>query len=449
MMKEKTKWYKLQIARICARIGIMSTLTLGIFCVDQSRIKEVRIGEHLIGYAKSEQVVKECFEEAKQVVNEQNDNRIQWDLTCDFVKGTRDEILTRSQLQDKMEQELERVKDTQKQLFYSIKVGDYTRTLQDKKEIEHILEKVQENYSHTDNVSVDLIKQEDQTLVAKVELLKRSDKKQSLVAAARENVDTDDKQVKDAKKLLGTQKEEVVHVNFAQHIQIEPVYVLPSEIESPKQVVEDLTEDQIVEVVVQKEEIRYKSFSPESIYEKSDKLYKGEKKIASKGEKGIVSVTEIVEYKNGKEEKREMIKTEVIDQGSPTKILCGTKERPTFIKPLDGGILTSNFGMRWGVLHAGVDWGCPIGTPVKASCNGTVIQAGWMNGYGNCITIAHENGTATRYGHLNEVKVSAGQKVKQGELIAFSGNTGMSTGPHLHFEIRKNDTPTNPLPFLP
>lgn len=133
-MKEKTKWYKLQIARICARIGIMSTLTLGIFCVDQSRIKEVRIGEHLIGYAKSEQVVKECFEEAKQVVSEQNDNRIQWDLNCDFVKGTRDEILTRSQLQDKMEQELERVKDTQKQLFYSIKVGDYTGTLQDKKE---------------------------------------------------------------------------------------------------------------------------------------------------------------------------------------------------------------------------------------------------------------------------------------------------------------------------
>lgn len=448
-MKEKTKWYKSQIVKVCARIGIMSTLTLGIFCVDQSRIKEVRIGEHLIGYAKSEQIVKECFEEAKQVVNEQNDNRIQWDLTCDFVKGTRDEILTRSQLQDKMEQELERVKNTQKQLFYSVKIGDYRGTLQDKKEIEDILEKVQENYSHTDNVSVDLVEQDDQTLVAKVQLLKRSDKKQSLVATAKEKVKTDENTIKDTKKLLKIREEEVVNVNFAQPVEVEPVYVLPSEVESPDQVVENLTEKEIVEVVVQKEEVQYKTYSPEAIYVKSNKLYKGEKKIARKGQKGIISVTELVEYNNGQEEKREVVKKEIIDEGVPTKIVCGTKERPTFMKPLDGGVLTSNFGMRWGVLHAGVDWGVPIGTPVKASCTGTVIQAGWMNGYGNCITIAHDNGMTTRYGHLNEVKVKVGQKVKQGKVIAFSGNTGMSTGPHLHFEIRKNDTPTDPLPFLP
>lgn len=448
-MKEKTKWYQSQIVKVCARIGIMSTLTLGIFCVDQSRIKEVRIGEHLIGYAKSEQIVKECFEEAKQVVNEQNDNRIQWDLTCDFVKGTRDEILTRSQLQDKMEQELERVKNTQKQLFYSVKIGDYRGTLQDKKEIEDILEKVQENYSHTDNVSVDLVEQDDQTLVAKVQLLKRSDKKQSLVATAKEKVKTDENTIKDTKKLLKIREEEVVNVNFAQPVEVEPVYVLPSEVESPDQVVENLTEQEIVEVVVQKEEVQYKTYSPEAIYVKSNKLYKGEKKIARKGQKGIISVTELVEYNNGQEEKREVVKKEIVDEGVPAKIVCGTKERPTFMKPLDGGVLTSNFGMRWGVLHAGVDWGVPIGTPVKASCTGTVIQAGWMNGYGNCITIAHDNGMTTRYGHLNEVKVKVGQKVKQGKVIAFSGNTGMSTGPHLHFEIRKNDTPTDPLPFLP
>lgn len=448
-MKEKAKWYQSQIVKVCARIGIMSTLTLGIFCVDQSRIKEVRIGEHLIGYAKSEQIVKECFEEAKQVVNEQNDNRIQWDLTCDFVKGTRDEILTRSQLQDKMEQELERVKNTQKQLFYSVKIGDYRGTLQDKKEIEDILEKVQENYSHTDNVSVDLVEQDDQTLVAKVQLLKRSDKKQSLVATAKEKVKTDENTIKDTKKLLKIREEEVVNVNFAQPVEVEPVYVLPSEVESPDQVVENLTEQEIVEVVVQKEEVQYKTYSPEAIYVKSNKLYKGEKKIARKGQKGIISVTELVEYNNGQEEKREVVKKEIVDEGVPAKIVCGTKERPTFMKPLDGGVLTSNFGMRWGVLHAGVDWGVPIGTPVKASCTGTVIQAGWMNGYGNCITIAHDNGMTTRYGHLNEVKVKVGQKAKQGKVIAFSGNTGMSTGPHLHFEIRKNDTPTDPLPFLP
>lgn len=446
-MKEKTKWYKLQVAKICARIGIMSTLTLGIICVDQSRIKEVRIGEHLIGYAKSEQVVKECFDQAKQVVNEQNDNRIQWDITCDFVKGTRDEILTRSQLQDKMEQELERVKDTQKQLFYQIKVGNYSGTLKDENEIETILEQVQENYSHTNDVSVDLIKETENRSVPKVQLLKKSARKQKLVSATQKQRIQQDKTGRT--KLLHTKEKEIVTIDFAQKVQVEPVFVYPKEVETSEKVASDLMSDNILEVVIKTEEVQYRTYSPKSIYIKSDKLFEDEKKVVKKGKKGIISITESVEYTNGEEEKREIVKKEIVEKGVPSKILCGTKERPTFIKPLDGGILTSNFGMRWGTLHAGVDWGCPIGTPVKAACSGTVIQAGWMNGYGNCITISHANGMATRYGHLNEVKVSVGQKVKQGKVIAFSGNTGMSTGPHLHFEIRKEDTPTDPLPFLP
>ena len=103
---------------------------------------------------------------------------------------------------------------------------------------------------------------------------------------------------------------------------------------------------------------------------------------------------------------------------------------------------------RWGRMHKGVDWACPIGTAVMASCGGTVVQAGWSSGYGNCITIRHPDGKQTRYGHLSKILVSSGQKVTQGQKIALSGNTGRSTGPHVHFEIIINGSQVNPLPYL-
>jgi murein DD-endopeptidase MepM/ murein hydrolase activator NlpD len=99
-------------------------------------------------------------------------------------------------------------------------------------------------------------------------------------------------------------------------------------------------------------------------------------------------------------------------------------------------------------MHEGIDWSCPVGTAVKASCAGTIASAGWSNGYGYCITITHSDGKQTRYGHLSKILVSAGDKVTQGEKIALSGNTGRSTGPHVHFEIIVGGSQVNPLNYL-
>ena len=88
--------------------------------------------------------------------------------------------------------------------------------------------------------------------------------------------------------------------------------------------------------------------------------------------------------------------------------------------------------------HTGIDYGCPAGTPILASEKGEVMFAGWDNtGYGNCVIIQHPDGNATLYGHLSSVSVTVGQQVKRGQLIGYSGSTGNSTGPHLHFEARK------------
>lgn len=106
-----------------------------------------------------------------------------------------------------------------------------------------------------------------------------------------------------------------------------------------------------------------------------------------------------------------------------------------WVRPLATGPLTSGFGFRWGRLHAGVDYGASIGTPLRAMNAGTVVGAGPMSGYGVYIDIEYADGTVSRYGHLSSVAASVGQQVAAGQTVAYSGNTGRSTGPHLHLEI--------------
>ncbi len=127
-------------------------------------------------------------------------------------------------------------------------------------------------------------------------------------------------------------------------------------------------------------------------------------------------------------------------------------------KPWTGGFrhpvagrITSRFGMRFHPilrvtkLHTGVDFAAGTGTPIHAAGDGVVVHAGWWGGYGNCVVIAHGNGRSTLYGHCSSVHVSSGQKVRRGEVIAAVGCTGYSTGPHLHFEVRRNGVPVNPM----
>jgi murein DD-endopeptidase MepM/ murein hydrolase activator NlpD len=117
------------------------------------------------------------------------------------------------------------------------------------------------------------------------------------------------------------------------------------------------------------------------------------------------------------------------------------------IWPVNGPV-TSGFGMRWGRMHTGIDIAVPTGTPVHASASGTVVYAGWMSGYGYLVAIDHGNGLATAYAHNSSLLVAVGQHVAQGDTISLSGSTGHSTGPHVHFEVRVNGVPVDPLLYL-
>lgn len=119
-----------------------------------------------------------------------------------------------------------------------------------------------------------------------------------------------------------------------------------------------------------------------------------------------------------------------------------------------GGRLTSGFGYRvhpilgYRRFHAGIDFGAPHGSTIRAADSGTVIFAGWYGGYGRSVIIDHGSGLTTLYAHASEIYVSEGQGVERGQAIAAIGSTGLSTGPHLHFEVRRNGDPVNPLEYL-
>ena len=117
------------------------------------------------------------------------------------------------------------------------------------------------------------------------------------------------------------------------------------------------------------------------------------------------------------------------------------------IWPVSGPV-TSPFGYRWGRLHAGIDIGVGYGSAIHAAASGTVVLAGWTGGYGNYTCLDHGGGLATCYAHQSSYAVSSGAQVAQGQVIGYVGNTGHSFGAHLHFEVRVNGAPVDPLGYL-
>lgn len=117
--------------------------------------------------------------------------------------------------------------------------------------------------------------------------------------------------------------------------------------------------------------------------------------------------------------------------------------------PISDPVVTSGFGYRWGRLHAGEDFAVSEGTPLTSMSTGTVAFAGEMSGYGILVKIRYWDGTVSYYGHMSRVAVKSGEAVEPGEVVGRSGNTGHSTGPHLHLEIRpQGGDPVDPLPWL-
>jgi murein DD-endopeptidase MepM/ murein hydrolase activator NlpD len=131
------------------------------------------------------------------------------------------------------------------------------------------------------------------------------------------------------------------------------------------------------------------------------------------------------------------------------KAEAARKARERWVMPIRGAVFTSGFGWRWGRMHEGDDFGTPVGTPLAAMSTGTVVFAGWEGGYGNKVEIQYWDGTMSVYGHMSQISASVGDRVAPGDIVGLSGNTGHSTGPHLHLEIHPDGGGAiDPAPWL-
>lgn len=386
-----------------------------------------------------------------------------------------------------------------KQDAYTVRINDYTVTLASKDEIVELVEGVKRNYDTDGEFQVRLAGNADATSTDFGLEIVKTDIGSSGASKVLTEVDGKIVVEANAETILEDGK---LAMTFSENISVTPTEVTPLQITSVEDALAEITKeteektiytvqsgdtlsqiakgyglsiaqlcdlndgltengvlgigDEIIVTVPTPElslnvyeEMTYEeSYKAQVQYVDDDSMYQGQYSTVQEGSEGYRQVVAVVMTQNGKEVSRDIIKETIIVEAVPRILKRGTQTPPTFIKPIAGGILTSGFGARWGTVHQGIDWGVPQGTSVMASCGGVVVRSGWFSGYGICVDVQHPNGMMTRYAHLSKTLVSVGQSVTQGQQIARSGNTGNSTGPHLHFEIRVGGVAYNPFNYL-
>ncbi|WP_162991280.1 peptidoglycan DD-metalloendopeptidase family protein [Biomaibacter acetigenes] len=209
----------------------------------------------------------------------------------------------------------------------------------------------------------------------------------------------------------------------------------------------------LLDVTVTKKVTYQEPLAFETQVVKDDTMWKWDQKVKQPGENGTKEVAAQVVYKNGIKVGQEVLSEKVLKEPVTRIVARGTRAEVAFrgsgrfLWPSVGKI-TSPFGRRGREFHTGIDVAADRGTPIRASNSGTVTFAGRKGSYGNLVIINHGGGFETYYAHASSILVSVGDKVEKGQQIATVGTTGRTTGPHVHFEVRLNGNPQNPLSYL-
>ncbi len=318
---------------------------------------------------------------------------------------------------------------------------------------------------------------------------------EELEAAEQDSAEENPVEVEFSYKPISKEGITVDNVIFEEKVTVEPVKTKVAEFVDYDRAAEVMMNEDgssrvltvsTTEVITYPEEIPFNVVKQET-----DELYEGEARIDTVGLNGIKEVTARLLTTDGGEETQDTCETEIVRETVIMEpideiILIGTAKKPepvvkdeygyysgsagsaggsysgysaeyrgsidvhadgNFVAPVSG-TLTSPFGPRWGSVHTGVDIANSFGTPVSAADDGTVIYAQMTPSYGNLVKIDHGNGFVTYYAHNSSFNVSPGDVVKQGDVVAFMGSTGDSTGNHCHFEIRYNGEALNPLEYI-
>ncbi|MDO5403497.1 MAG: M23 family metallopeptidase [Eubacteriales bacterium] len=391
------------------------------------------------------------------------------------------------------------VVEMDKQVAYTVRIDDYTVTLGSREDVITLLERVAAKYDSKNEfqIAMDLEDAASGTYgitVAKSEIKSTNN---DIVAAAMNSVETpvsatEAESIADGLTSIGFEQNIVISETTADNLKIATVDQAYEEItkENAEKTIytveagdtlseiannngltflqlcelnEGMSEETIIVpgdaivITVPKSEISVvttktmtyeEDYNADVQYVDNNEAYRGNNTVISEGTTGHRKVTAEVTYVNGVENGRTYTQETIMTESQPKIVSVGTLTPPTYLKPLYGGSFSSGYGYRWGTFHNAVDWSCSVGTPIMAAADGVVARASWYSGYGYCIDIRHTDGSMTRYAHLNSMNVSVGQRVSQSQVIAASGNTGNSTGPHLHFELWINGSTVNPLNYV-
>lgn len=439
---------------------------------------EVLLDGEIIGAVADPSVVEQAFLDARAQIAREMNGLVLANVDCDFQQvdklvGT---TLEQEELQNVIHDMLQEKVKTAKQKYYMVKVNEFTVNLATMDEVKALLAAALEPYDPDGMFRVEIVSDNSRELsaftvqvtpageVPEGDGLKNLDFFEK-VEIAEAYIDADQlTELTEAVDLVTKEKEK------NQTYEVQPGDTLSVIANSRGYYVDEvlalnpgLTRDAMLhigdEIIISVPEPELSILSTvQSTYEEdyyaetqyidNDSWYTTQREVRQEAVAGHHEVTVLATSRNNTETGREMINEIVMADPVPEIIEKGTQTPPTYIKPITGGTLTSTFKWRWGRMHKGVDWAVPTGTAVRASCGGTVVSAGWSGGYGYCITLRHPDGRQTRYAHLSRILVSSGQKVDQNQKIGLSGNTGNSTGPHLHFEILINGSQVNPLKYL-
>lgn len=257
-------------------------------------------------------------------------------------------------------------------------------------------------------------------------------------------------------KDINVDKDNVLSVNINGSIELKKETVNISSLDPLEIIVERLYETNkgdkpILNIDITLNETVKEAIMPKTTILSTNEIYLGQ----SKNQEGIAGEKEVlkeVTYSNGKKLNEKNISEKVIVEPKDNIVYKGVKDPiaggVAFLENPSRGSITSNYGARWGKVHKGIDIAGNIGDPIKAALDGKVIEAYYSSSYGNVITIEHGNGIQTLYAHCSKLLAKEGQEVKRGDIIAKIGNTGRSTGPHLHFELKVNGSAINPIKYI-
>lgn len=506
MYKNKRLGRKMRLTLMKSVAAIMMLLTLGYPFFEKSKSADetgyflVTLNGQDLGAVKDEKDAREALKEARIKVTKEVDSLVflEPELEIEEVNklfGTRQE---ESELEDKMCQVLRDNIISQKQEAYTVKIENIVINLGSKEEVVELLEAAKNRFDVNEEFQVVLVEDKESSFTALTTNIVKAGIELNETNTVFAAMDTSIPEVENTV----VRKDGIVSVEFEEQVDVVESYVTKDQLSTVSDALELLTKEkeknQVYEIepgdcisiiaeknqisstklyelnegvtenttlqigaelivavaepdlsVIVKEEKTYEEdYQEDTVYIDNNSWYTTQSVVKQEGSVGHREVVAVVSTRNGKEYNREIVEETIMVQSNPQIVERGTKTPPTYIKPLSGGTLTSKFGYRWGRMHEGVDWGCATGTTIKASSGGKVVSAGWSSGYGYKVDIRHPDGKTTRYAHLSKITVKSGQSVVQGERIGYSGNTGRSTGPHLHFEILVNGVPVNPLKYL-